>query len=76
VLKRVKELARIAKEAGASVELLDYGFGCSCGFGDKWLVISRVFRPERDGYSGQQLIEEDLLREWLNENAPAVVAGS
>lgn len=58
-----------ARALGAEVEVWDYGFGAACRWkGTKReLLISEVFRPDRDGYAGGRIITPELLDDWLKD---------
>lgn len=72
-LREVKRLAKLARDAGLQVEELDYGWTVHAWRpGDKKvLIISEVFRAERDGYVGGRTICEDVLLEWIKANPPS-----
>ena len=69
-LDDIKHMVRIARKAGLKIEETDYGWtvGAHRLGAEKALIISEVYRPERDGYTGGRLITEGLLREWIEKN--------
>lgn len=71
-LADVEARCKIAVEAGAQIERWDFDYGAGCRYpGAKTaLVISEVYRRERDGYTGAKIISEDMLRDWLAKNKP------
>lgn len=68
--KEAKRLAKIAADAGLEIHQFDYGWTLHAYHpkAKKALIISEVFRPERDGYVGGRTICEDVLRDWIKEN--------
>ena len=69
-LAEVRKTAGIAAKAGLLIEELDYGWTVHA-LNDrvkKVLIVSEVFRQERDGYTGGRLITEETLLEWIKEH--------
>lgn len=70
MLSDVEARVNVARKAGCRVEELDYGWTTVAYSkkNNKNVVLTEVYRSERDGYRGAKMIEMDLLREWLKEN--------
>jgi hypothetical protein len=64
-LAEINRLVKIASDAGWKVDTWDYGWSNGAHLGEKNVLISEVYRSERDGYIGSKVICEDVLREAL-----------
>ena len=66
----LKKRVAIIKKAGFRVEESDYGWtvGVVSKKAKRALVVSEVYRSERDGYTGYKLKDMDMLEEWLQKN--------
>ncbi len=65
ILKKYEEKL---KKAGWEVQYYDYNLGMGAiKEGHKGIYICYQFRPERDGYTGYELIEEDYLDEIIEK---------
>lgn len=53
--------------AAFEVEYYDYDLSMIARFKKKAFIICYQFRPERDGYTGYKLIEEDYLDEIIEK---------
>lgn len=69
-LDDLKPLIKIARDAGYVIDKVDYDFGVAAAHPGRKIaiLISEVFREERDGYVGYRVITENNLRNWIKEN--------
>ncbi len=65
ILKKYKKKLEVA---GFEVEYYDYNLSMIARFKKKAFFICYQFRPERDGYMGYKLLDEDSLNELIKKN--------
>lgn len=65
IAKRVQLVK--SKLPDAEIESLDYGLTWLFRHQDKVWVIAEVYRPERDKYFGDKMIDIGFLETWLDE---------
>lgn len=69
-LAEARRLAKIAERANLRIDRTDYGWtiGAYNERLKKGVIVSEVYRQERDGYIGGRIIAEDVLRDWIKDN--------
>lgn len=65
--KSINKLIKIAREAGGIICFHDYNLSVDAAFKNhnKVLVLSEAFIPERDGYYGIKIMDEERLKKHM-----------